>query len=149
MVIECCERWSAPGPGRPPAATVRVLATLRRFQREGTRWRGLLASPSGSSRSTVRRRPEAWARGGVLARVGALLVTSLRGNPTLILDNYSVRAKRAGAVTGPNPTVWGKRGTKYHIAVTGDGVPAAYFPPRPTSTTPWRSSVCSWPPSPS
>ena len=49
----------------------------------------------------------------------------LRGNPTLILDTCSVRAKRAGDLTGPNPTDRGKRGTKYHVAVTGDGIPVA------------------------
>jgi IS5 family transposase len=36
-----------------------------------------------------------------------------------------VRAKRAGELTGSNPTDRGKRGTKYHIAVTGAGVPVA------------------------
>ena len=49
----------------------------------------------------------------------------LRGDPTLILDSCSVRAKRAGDLTGPNPTDRGKRGTKYHVAVTGDGIPVA------------------------
>ena len=61
----------------------------------------------------------------MLARVHALLVAMLRGNPTLILDSRSVRAKRAGELTGPNPTDRRKRGTKYHIAVRGDGVPVA------------------------
>ena len=49
----------------------------------------------------------------------------LRGDPDLILDSCSVRAKRGGDLTGPNPTDRGKRGTKYHIATTGDGVPVA------------------------
>ncbi len=44
---------------------------------------------------------------------------------TLILDSCSVRAKRGGDLVGPNPTDRGKRGTKYHVAVTGDGVPVA------------------------
>jgi hypothetical protein len=35
-VIECCERSREPGPGRPRTETVRVLATLRQFLREGT-----------------------------------------------------------------------------------------------------------------
>ena len=55
-----------------------------------------------------------------------MLVRLLRGgNPDLILDSCSVRAKRGGELTGPNPTDRGKRGTKYHLAVTGDGVPVA------------------------
>ena len=49
----------------------------------------------------------------------------LRGHPDLILDTCSVRAKRGGDLTGPNPTDRGKRGTKYHIATDGDGVPVA------------------------
>ena len=36
-----------------------------------------------------------------------------------------MRAKRGGDLTGPNPTDRGKRGTKYHLATTGDGVPVA------------------------
>jgi transposase len=36
-----------------------------------------------------------------------------------------VRAKRGGDLTGPNPTDRAKRGTKYHIATDGDGVPVA------------------------
>jgi hypothetical protein len=49
----------------------------------------------------------------VLAQVHALLVGMLRGHPDLILDSCSVRAKRAGDLTGPNPTERAKRGTKY------------------------------------
>ena len=59
----------------------------------------------------------------MLAQVHALLIAMLRGDPTLILDSCSVRAKRAGDLTGPNPTDGSKRGTKYHVAVTGDGIP--------------------------
>src|SRR5689334_1276445 len=49
----------------------------------------------------------------------------LRGHPDLILDTCSVRAKRGGDLTGPNPIDRAKRGTKYHIATNGDGVPVA------------------------
>ena len=124
-VIECCERPREPGPGHPPAATVRVLATLRQFLREGTPWRSLKATAAKVSGSTLRRWLEYWARTGLLAQVHAMLVAMLRGDPTLILDSCSVRAKRAGDLTGPNPTDRAKRGTKYHIAVTGDGIPVA------------------------
>jgi transposase len=66
-----------------------------------------------------------WAETGLLAQVHALLVGMLRGHPDLILDSCSVRAKRGGELTGPNPTDRAKRGTKYHIAVDGGGVPVA------------------------
>jgi transposase len=124
-VIERCEGPSEPGPGHPAAATVRVLATLRRFLREGTPWRSLRATPAQASGSTLRRRLAAWAAVNLLQRVHALLVAMLRGDPDLILDSCSVRAKRGGGLTGPNPTDRGKRGTKCHVATTGDGVPVA------------------------
>jgi transposase len=124
-VIECCEPPPEPAPGHPRAETVRVLGTLRQFLREGTPWRSLQASEDKASGSTLRRAFERWTRTGLLRKVHALLVAMLRGNPTLILDSCSVRAKRGGDLTGPNPTDRGKKGTKYHVAVNGDGVPVA------------------------
>jgi transposase len=124
-VMECCEGQPIRGPGHPPAATVRVLATLRRFLREGTPWRSLTASTTEASGATLRRCLARWAETGLLAKVHALLIGMLRGHPDLILDSCSVRAKRGGDLTGPNPTDRAKRGTKYHIAVDGTGVPVA------------------------
>jgi transposase len=124
-VIERLEGTREPGPGHPPIATVRVLATLRRFPREGTPWRSLRATAAQASGSTLRRRLADWAQVDLLQRVHALLVAMLRGGPDLILDSCSARAKRGGDLTGPNPTDRGKRGTKYHVATTGDGVPVA------------------------
>lgn len=123
--IERCQGPSEPGPGHPPAETVRVLATLRRFVREGTPWRSLRATPAEASGSTLRRRLAGWAEINLLQRVHAMLVAMLRGDPTLIVDSCSVRAKRGGDLVGPNPTDRGKRGTEYRLAVTGDGVPVA------------------------
>ena len=113
--------------GHPPAKTIRVLATLRQFLREGRPWRGLRATPGHASGSTLRRRLREWAGAdNLLQQVHAVLVALLRGgDPDLILDSCSVRAKRGGDLTGPNPTDRAKRGTKYHIAITGDGVPVA------------------------
>jgi transposase len=125
MVIEACERRRGRGRGHPPAATVRILATLRRFLREGTPWRSLRATADQVSGATLRRCLARWSGTGLLAKVHALLVGMLRGHPDLILDSCSVRAKRGGDLTGPNPTDRGKRGTKYHVAVDGDGMPVA------------------------
>src|SRR3954469_17851922 len=124
-VVERCEVPGEPGPGHPPAETVRVLATLRRFLREGTPWRSLRATSAQASGSTLRRRLADWAAINLLQRVHAVLVALLRGGPDLILDSCSVRAKRGGELTGPNPTDRGKRGTKHHVAVDGGGLPAA------------------------
>jgi transposase len=112
-------------PGHPPADTVRVLATLHQFLREGTPWRSLKATPEKASGSTLRRRLQDWAAENLLQQVHAVLVAMLRGDPDLILDSCSARAKRGGDLTGPNPTDRAKQGTKYHVAVMGDGVPVA------------------------
>src|SRR3954470_5492467 len=118
-VIDFCTSPQERGRGHPRSATVRVVATLRQFLREGTPWRSLTATAGKVSGSTLRRHLEQWAGIGVLAQVHAVLVGMLRGDP--ILDTCSVRAKRGGDLT--DPTDRGKRGTKYHIA--GDGVPVA------------------------
>jgi transposase len=124
-IIGFCTPPHERGRGHPPTETVRVLATLRQFLREGTSWRRLRATAGKASGSTLRRYLERWAQSGLLAQVPAVLVAMLRGDPTLILDSGSARAKRGGELTGPNPTDRGKRGTKYHVATMGDGVPVA------------------------
>ena len=127
-LIDACDQQPSPGPGHPPSETIRVVAALRRFLREGTPWRSLTATPDQASGATLRRclgRCRRWAERGLLAKVHALLIGMLRGHPDLILDTCSVRAKRGGDLTGPNPTDRGKRGTKYHIATDGDGMPVA------------------------
>src|SRR6478735_5772869 len=139
-VIERCEVPGEPGPGHPPAETVRVLATLRRFLREGTPWRSLRATSAQASGSTLRRRLADWAEVNLLQRVHSQLVAMLRGHPDLILDSCSVRAKRGGDLTGPNPTDRGKRGTKYHVAVTSSrpmetACRSPAWPRRPMSMT--------------
>ncbi len=63
-VIDACAgpKPAARGRGHPPAATVRVVAALRRFVREGTPWRSLAANPVQASGSTLQRRLRDWAR---------------------------------------------------------------------------------------
>jgi transposase len=126
----------------PPTATIRVLAALRRFLREGTPWRSLIATTEQASGATLRRSLRRWAETGLLAQVHAMLVGMLRGHPDLILDTCSVRAKRGGDLTGPNPTDRAKRGTKYHVAVDGTGVPVASWlrPPMGYKNL-WRSDL--------
>jgi hypothetical protein len=102
-----------------------VVATLRRFLREGTPWGSLAATEDQVSGSTLRRCLARRAKTDLLPRLHALLVSMLRSHPDLILDSCSLRAKRGGDLTGPNPTDRAKRGTEYHIAVDGDGVPVA------------------------
>jgi hypothetical protein len=119
-LIDACDRPPRRGPGHPPTKTIQVMATLRRFLREGTPWRSLSATADQASGATLRRCLARWAVTVVLGKVHALLVGMLRGHPDLILDTCcSVRAKRGGELTGPNPTDRGKRGSKYHSRWTG------------------------------
>jgi hypothetical protein len=91
-VIDVCTPPHDRDRGHPRSATVRVLATLRPFVREGTPWRSLKATADKVSGSTLRRYLEPWAQIGLLAQVHAMLVAMLRGDPTLdtILNNPRV-----------------------------------------------------------
>jgi len=80
-VIDFCTPPQERGRGHPRSATVRVVATLRQFLREGTPWRSLTATAGKVSGSTLRRHLEQWAGIGVLAQVHAVLVGMLRGDP--------------------------------------------------------------------
>jgi len=122
QLVVACEPPRHRGPGHPRSATVRVLATLRRFLREGSPWRSLRATAGQVSGSTLRRFLADWAENAVLAKVHALLVAMLRGNPALILDRCSVRAKRGSDLVGPNPTDRAKMGSKYHVATAAAAV---------------------------
>ena len=63
-----------------------------------------------------------------------LVVRMVRSGPEVasweevVVDSCSVRAKRGGELTGPNPTDRGKAGTKYHVVVSTDGLPLAVVP---------------------
>ena len=121
------------GPGRPPMPTAEVVETLRFFLREGVQWRELRAVAGRASGSTLRRRLDDWHTTAMLRRVHAVLVRMVRSGPEaaawdVALDSCSVRAKRGGELTGPNPTDRGKPGTKYHVVVSTDGIPLAVIP---------------------
>jgi len=121
------------GTGRPPMPTVRVVEALRFFVREGVQWRELRATAGRASGSTLRRRLEGWRGTALLRRVHLALIHMVRAGPEttswdVIVDSCSVRAKRGGELTGPNPTDRGKPGTKYHVVVSTDGLPLGAVP---------------------
>ena len=74
-LIVACEPPPKAGPGHPRSELVRVVATLRRFLRADC---ATLEQVSGS---TLRRFLAYWIENAVLAKVHALLVAMLRGNP--------------------------------------------------------------------
>ena len=123
----------SPGTGRPAMPTVKVVEALRFFVREGVQWRELRATADRASGSTLRRRLDDWHAAAVLRRVHAVLIRMVRAGPEsapwdVIVDSCSVRAKRGGELTGPNPTDRGKAGTKYHVVVSTDGIPLGVVP---------------------
>jgi transposase len=123
----------SPGTGRPPMATIKVVEALRFFLREGVQWRELRATAARACGSTLRRRLEEWSGTAALRQVHAVLIRMVRAGPEattwdVVVDSCSVRAKRGGELTGPNPTDRGKAGTKYHVVVSTDGIPLAAVP---------------------
>ena len=48
------------GTGRPPMPTIKVVATLRFFVREGVQWRELRATAGRACGATLRRRLDGW-----------------------------------------------------------------------------------------
>jgi transposase len=121
------------GTGRPPLPTIRVVEALRFFVREGVQWRALRATAGRACGSTLRRRLDDWDATALLRRVHLALIRMVRAGAEttpwdVVVDGCSVRAKRGGEPTGPNPTDRGKAGTKYHVVVAADGLPLAAVP---------------------
>jgi DDE family transposase len=119
--------------GRPPLPTIEVVETLRSFVREGVQWRELRATAGRVCGSTLRRRLDEWSATALLRRVHVALGRMVRAGPGaaawgVVVDSCSVRAKRGGELTGPNPTDRGKAGTKYHIVASTDGIPLGVVP---------------------
>ncbi|MCW2239598.1 transposase [Azospirillum canadense] len=91
------------------------------------------SAPAGQPHASDTTRWDAIAT-ALLRRVHAVLIRMVRSGPEaaqawdVVVDSCSVRAKRGGALTGPNPTDRGKLGTKYHVVVSTDGLPLATLP---------------------
>ena len=62
-------------------ATIKIVATLRFFLREGVQWRELRASAERACGSTLRRRLDDWSAVAVLRRVHAVLIRMVRSGP--------------------------------------------------------------------
>ena len=81
----------------------------------------------------MRRRLDDWSATALLRRVHVTLLRMVRAGPEtasweVVVDSCSVRAKRGGELTGPNPTDRGKAGTKYHVVASTDGLPLGVVP---------------------
>ena len=128
--------------GRPRCATEAVVETLRFFLREGVQWRELRATGDRVCGATLRRRLMEWSAAALLRRVHAVLVRMVRSGPQaaaaawdVVIDSCSVRARRGGELTGPNPTDRADRPSR----PTG---PSG----APSITWLWRATAFRWPP---
>jgi transposase len=117
--------------GGPPRVAHRsVLAGILYVLRHGLRWRDLPQELAYGSGSTCWRRLRQWQDQDVWRRVHQVILNWL-GDVDAIdwsrasVDSVSVRAKRGGEHTGPNPTDRGKAGSKYHVLVERQGIPLA------------------------
>jgi transposase len=108
-----------------------VLGGIVFMLRAGLPWRLLPARELGAgSPTTCWRRLRDWQAAGVWQQLHAALLDELGRAEGIdwsrvCLDSLSVRAKRGGELTGPNPTDRGKPGSKYHLVVDRHGVPLA------------------------
>jgi transposase len=115
-------------PGRKRTHPRRILAGILYTLRWGLPWRALpLALGFGSGRTCERRFHE-WCRAGVWAKLLRHVLDHAERHALLdwtrgSLDSASVPAPRGGQDVGPNPTDRGKKGSKIHLLVDGQGVP--------------------------
>ncbi len=135
------ERWAAIQPLLPPEPTRQhggpsrvshraALGGILYILRHGLRWRDLPTELGFGSGVTCWRRLRQWQALGVWATVHQGVLNWL-GDLDAVdwsrasVDSLSVRAKRGGEHTGPNPTDRGKAGSKYHLLVDRQGIPLA------------------------
>src|SRR5918911_1582392 len=117
--------------GGPPRVSNRAaLAGIIYVLRHGLRWCDLPRELGYGSGVTCWRRLRQWQALGIWTMLHQVVLNWL-GDLDAIdwsrasLDSISVRAKRGGEHTGPNPSDRGKAGSKYHVLVDRQGVPLA------------------------
>ncbi|MFD6823874.1 IS5 family transposase [Streptomyces sp. NPDC060085] len=107
------------GGGRRRADDRGVLAEIVFVARSGCTWRQL-PPVFGASWQTVHRRFTHWSQGRVWAKLHRVVLDEI-GSEGIIdwsrcaIDSVSLRAVKEGALTGPNPTDRGKKGSKIHL----------------------------------
>ena len=115
-------------PGRRPLDRRKVLTGILFVLRTGLRWNDLPAELGCGSGSRCRRYLRAWARAGVWAKLHALLLAELNGADRIdwsraAVDSAHVRALGGGSKTGRSPVDRGRKGSKHHAVVDGQGMP--------------------------
>ncbi len=116
--------------GHPESAIELPWTAFLYILRHGLRWRDLPQELGYGSGVTCWRRLRQWQELGIWRAVHQVVLDWLGDLAVLdwsraSLDSVSVRAKRGGEHTGPNPTDRGKAGSKYHVLVDRQGIPLA------------------------
>src|SRR5918997_6957031 len=117
-----------PKGGRPRVPDRAALAGIVFVLRTGCPWRLLPKELGCGSGSTCWRRLRDWHGAGVWERLHSTVLNWIGDEGGIdwsraSVDSVSVRAKRRGTDTGPNPVDRGKHGSKYHLLVDRTGVP--------------------------
>ncbi|MGQ4439270.1 IS5 family transposase [Streptomyces violaceoruber] len=115
------------GGGTAPVEQRAVFTAVVYVLTSGCAWRHLPPT-FGVSSATAHRRFSLWTAAGVWRHLHRALLDELGARGAIdwgsvIVDAASVRAKRRGALTGPNPVDRGKAGSKLHILTDAQGLP--------------------------
>ncbi|NQE88498.1 IS5 family transposase [Nocardia terpenica] len=115
------------GGGVAPTDQRAVFTAVVYVLTSGCAWRMLPAS-FGVSVPTAHRRFTVWTNAGVWRRLHRAVLDELGSRGLIdwsrvVVDAASVRAKKGGDLTGPNPTDRGKPGSKQHILSDRAGIP--------------------------
>ncbi|WP_093775025.1 IS5 family transposase [Streptomyces sp. yr375] len=117
------------GGGTSPLDERAVFTAVVYVLTSGCAWRHLPPT-FGVSPATAHRRFTAWTKAGLWRRLHRAVLDELgaRGEldwTSVIVDAASVRAKKGGSLTGPNPVERGKSGSKLHVLSEAQGIPLA------------------------
>ena len=107
------------GGGRAPADARKVFTAIVYVLTSGCAWRWLPPS-FGVKVPTAHRWFLRWTEAGLWARIHRGVLDELGSQGLIdwsraVVDAAAVRAKRGGAMTGPNPVDRGKPGSKLHV----------------------------------
>ncbi|MGW7369434.1 IS5 family transposase [Streptomyces sp. NPDC054841] len=117
------------GGGTAPCDERAVFTAVVYALTSGCAWRHLPPT-FGTSPATAHRRFTVWTEAGLWRRLHRAVLDELgaRGEAdwtSAIVDAASVRAKKGGSLTGPNPVDRGKKGSKLHVLSDAQGIPLA------------------------
>ncbi|WP_186383041.1 IS5 family transposase [Amycolatopsis acidiphila] len=115
------------GGGRAPVDDRMVFTAVVYVLTSGCAWRYLPPS-FGVTVPTAHRRFTEWTKAGLWPRLHRAVLDELGSKGEIdwsraVLDGASVRAKKGGSMTGPNPVDRGKAGSKIHVLSDRAGLP--------------------------